>query len=441
MKDWRNTMNGFDSVRVRFKDTTDIKSPFANTRTVPFVDSYFEILKGVVNDIKTEYFWFFSNFVDLDTVDFLDYIPEQHEKDQLHVWYTTHPMGGLNKEANVMLVPTAKFKEQMNDIKFLRDYQDINYHPHATLFQQPLCKTLFRLSDPIKAYNTSNTFYKWMVNSDLTKTPLPNFYPSFWEDEKMYSWGKTKDIMLVPGNRDIKQLYDIERSVHFDLDYEVKPMDIIFISYDEPSAEKRYNELKEKYPRAKWLKDIKGQTLAYHKAAGMSDTEYFYAVFPKLEIVDSFKFDFQPDRMKNACHYIFNCKNPVNGLEYGHGAVLLYNKILTILTLHAGLDFTLSKPHDHIPILSAINHFNETPWLAWRTAFREVIKLCQMKLTVESKHRLKKWCELGVGENADWACKGATDARNFYEKNSDNHSELMLSYDFEWLKEYYESTY
>ena len=173
----------------------------------------------------------------------------------------------------------------------------------------------------------------------------------------------------------------------------------------------------------------------------MSDTDYFFAVFPKIEIVDSFKFDFQPDRMKNACHYIFNCKNPVNGLEYGHGAVLLYNKKLTLKTIKPSLDFTLSAPHDHVPILSAINHFNQTPWLAWRTAFREVIKLCQMKATVESKYRLKKWCELGTGDNADWVQKGALDAQAYYQKNSDNHEQLMLSYDFKWLKERYETEY
>ncbi len=46
--------------------------------------------------------------------------------------------------------------------------------------------------------------------------------------------------MLVPYRKNLKQFYDIERSVHFDLDYDVKPMDIIFISYDEPSAEKRF---------------------------------------------------------------------------------------------------------------------------------------------------------------------------------------------------------
>jgi hypothetical protein len=379
--------------------------------------------------------------MNLDTMD-LNYIPEQHERGQIHVWYTTHPMGGLNKEGNVMLIPTEKFKEQINSLVFLRDYKDIHYHPHETLFQQPITKTIFKLRDPYKAYGSEKKkLYKWMVNNDLDTQLLPNFYPSFWEDVKLYTWGKTNDVMLVPHTDNLKQFYDIDRIVHYDLDYAVKPMDIIFISYDEPSAEKRFNELKQKFPRAKWAKNIIGQTLAYMAAAAMSDTEYFFAVFPKLEIVDSFDFDFQPDRLKNPCHYIFNCKNPVNGLEYGHGAVLLYNKDLVLKTTKPGLDFTLSAPHEVVPILSAINHFNQTPWLAWRTAFREVIKLLQAKPTVEGAYRLKKWIMKGQGQNADWVYKGANDAKQYYNKNSDNHAELLLSYDFEWLKKYYESKY
>ena len=194
----------FDSIQVRFKNVPHLESPFANTRVVPFVNSYFNILKGVVNDINTEYFWFFSNFVNLNTADFLDYIPEQHEKDQIHVWYATHPMTGLNQEGNVMLIPTKKFKEQMHDITFLRDYKDINYHAHPTLFQQPIGKTYYELKDPLVAYNSEKVFYKWMINNSC-KVKVPNFYPSFWEDVKMYTWGKTNDIMLAPGDRDIKQ--------------------------------------------------------------------------------------------------------------------------------------------------------------------------------------------------------------------------------------------
>ena len=434
-------MTGFESIQVRFKHTKHIPSPFANSRVVPFVDSYLTVLKSVIDDVQTEYFWFFANFMDLKTVD-LDYIPEQHEKDQIHVWYNTNPLGGTNKEGNVFLIPTAALKKQVKDLTFLRDFEDINYHPHGNLFQNWIPKSGFKLSNPYESYKTHDpSYYKWIHNNDIDPSLLPNFFPSFWEDEKLYTWGKTNDIMLVPHRDDLEQYYDIDRIVNYDLEYNVRPMDIIFISYDEPSAEKRYNELKQRFPRAKWAKDIVGQTLAYMAAASMSDTEYFFAVFPKLEIVDSFKFDFQPDRLKNPCHYIFNCKNPVNGLEYGHGAVLLYNKKLVMQTTNPGLDFTLSAPHEVVPILSAINHFNQTPWLAWRTAFREVIKLLQGKPTVEGAYRLKKWLMMGVGENADWVYRGANDAKEFYDINSDNHDELMLSYDFEWLKQHYESKY
>ena len=429
----------FDSVQVRFKNVPHNESPFANTRVVPFVDSYFEILKGVVNDISTEYFWFFANFTNIKPVDFLDYIPEQHERNQIHVWYTTHPKGGLNKEGNVMLIPTKKFKEQMYELKFLRDFKDINYHAHPTLFQQPIGRTNFILKDPMKTYDINKLFYKWMVNNDLREIALPNFYPSFWEDEKMYTWGKTKDIMLVPGNRDIKQFYDIERCVHFDLDYDIRPMDIVFLSYDEPSAEKYWKVLKEKHPRAKRIQGVKGRTQAYHAAAMMSDTDYFFAVFPTIDIDNSFDFTFQPDRMKNACHYIFHAKNPVNGLEYGHRSAILYNKWLCILTINPGLDFTLSQPHTVVPKLCGTSHFNQTPEISWRVAFREVLKLCEMKPTVESKHRLKKWCELGKGQYADLVQRGALDAVEYYKEVDGDKDALHLSYELSWLKEKFNS--
>ena len=430
----------FDSIQVRFQHVKQIESPFANTRIVPFVGSYFEILKAVISDIKTEHFWLFANFVDLKQISKfdLDFIPEQHEKDQIHVWYATHPMAGLNKEGNVLLIPTKKFKEQMHGLTFLRDFRDINYHAHPTLFQRPLSTTMFKLSDPITAYNTGSEFYTWMTNRDCD-VDVPNFYPSFWEDEKMYTWGKTKDIILVPSGRNIKQLYDFARHVHFDYDYEIKPMDIVFLSYDEPSAEKYWRVLKEKYPRAKRIQGVKGRTLAYHAAAAMSETDYFFAVFPTIELDDSFDFTFQPDRLRKACHYIFHAKNPVNGLEYGHRAVILYNKHLCLSTIHPSLDFTLSQPHTVVPQLCGTSNFNQTPEISWRVAFREVLKLCEMKPTVESRHRLKKWCELGVGEYASYVQKGALDAVQYFDEVKGDKNALQLSYELEWLKNKFNS--
>ena len=64
----------FDSVQVRFKQTLHRPSPFADTRVVPFVESYLKVLRSVIDDIKTEYFWFFANFMDLKTIDLDTYL-------------------------------------------------------------------------------------------------------------------------------------------------------------------------------------------------------------------------------------------------------------------------------------------------------------------------------------------------------------------------------
>ena len=430
----------FDSIQVRFKDSEFFPSPLANTRVIPFVDSYFEMLKSVVDDINTEYFWFFSGFINMATMD-MDYLPEQHERDQIHVWYNTHPKGGTNKEGNVMLIPTKKFKEQMYNIKYLRDFKDINYHAHNNLYQSIITKIAFNISDPITPYKENKKYYTWLFNKGLDHNLVPNFFPSFWEDVKLYSWGKTKDIMLVPNQDNVEQLYDIKRSVHYDLEYEVKPMDIVFISYDEPSAEKRYNKLKQKFPRAKWVKGQPTQTLAYLAAAMSSDTDYFFAVFPKSELAPDFDFSFQPDRLRNPCHYIFDCHIPVIDLRYGWGGVILYNKQLVFKTPKPGLDFTMSQAHHSVPILSAISNCNETPLLAYRSSFREVIKLLQMKQTVESRYRLKKWSTLGNGDNAEWIYRGAVDGKKHYEQYKDDYTKLMYSYDFQWIRDQFKSLY
>ena len=429
----------FDSVQVRFKHTKHWPSPFANTREVPFVDSYLTVLKSIITDINTEYFWFFANFMDLKTVD-IDYIPEQHEKNQIHVWYNTHPLGGTNKEGNVFLIPTKAFKNQCNDIQFLRDFKDINYHEHPNLFQNWIPKTAFKLKDPYKTYYESEpNYYKWLHNKDIDKKNIPNFFPSFWEDVKLYTWGKTNDVILVPHKENIKQFYDFDRIVHYDLDYSSKLMDIVFLSYDEPNADENWEKLKAKHPRAKRVHGVPARTLAYVTAALKSETDYFFAVFPTIEIDDSFDFTFQPDRLKEPCHYIFHCKNPVNGLEYGHRAVILYNKQLCLDTKKPGLDFTLSQAHTVVPTLCGTSHFNVSPEISWRVAFREVIKLCAMKQTVESRYRLKKWCELGKGPYAELVQRGALDAINYYEKNKHDQDALSLSYELDWLKQKFNS--
>jgi hypothetical protein len=128
-------------------------------------------------------------------------------------------------------------------------------------------------------------------------------------------------------------------------------------------------------------------------------------------------------------------------LRYGWGGVILYNKNLVFKTRSPGLDFTMSQAHHSVPILSAISNCNETPLLAYRSSFREVIKLLQMKPTVESTYRLKKWSTLGKGDNAQWIYRGALDGKEHYKKYKDDYNRLMYSYNYEWIKKKFKYLY
>ena len=52
-----------------------------------------------------------------------------------------------------------------------------------------------------------------------------------------------------------------------------------------------------------------------------------------------------------------------------------------------------------------------------------------MKPTVESRHRLKKWCELGVGKYASYVHKGALDAVQYFDEVKGDKNALQLSYE------------
>ena len=109
-----------------------------------------------------------------------------------------------------------------------------------------------------------------------------------------------------------------------------------------------------------------------------------------------------------------------------------------------GLDFTLSAEHAVVPIVASISRFNTDPWVTWRSAFREVLKLkreVDLGAGVEIEYRLRLWCERAVGENAEHCLAGANDALEYYAQTNGDYEALRLSFDWAWLKEYYFNKY
>ena len=60
-------MTGFDSIQVRFKHTHTYNHHLRTHERCLSLKVISTVLKSVIDDVKTEYFWFFANFVDLKT--------------------------------------------------------------------------------------------------------------------------------------------------------------------------------------------------------------------------------------------------------------------------------------------------------------------------------------------------------------------------------------
>jgi hypothetical protein len=252
------------------------------------------------------------------------------------------------------------------------------------------------------------------------------------------------NVEVIVHKDTVKKLYDNLTDYpyvkHHTLGYSNSPMDIIFISNGETIADENYEHLlkitKDKPNRVIRIDKVNGRVASQHAAANASNTEWYFLVNGKLRVNENFDFNWQPDRYTSRKHYVFTATNPINNLEYGHMAIVANNKKLTLATTGKGLDFTMDSPIKSVPINSGIAVFNSSPWDTWRTAFREVIKLCDSK-DKESKNRLIIWTNIAEGNFAQECLQGAKEAVEYYNQVNDDFEKLKLSYDWDWLYQKY----
>jgi hypothetical protein len=408
------------------------------TKTVRYFDNYRDTLVRLARSIgnEHEYVWVCSSICDYSGFDF-SWHPEDWQATMLHVFASNDQKFG---DTFFMHVPT--FAEN-GDRKALLEWYDVNF-VNTPVPRRPM---------PVIAH-TSDTHVEAVKRTDwsgplalFTTNGVPMTLPTvpLWRTETKnivpLSTGASAVIVPRTAKGNIRtQMYDYayidrsERKRHSD-----ERLDIVFISNGEPNAEVNWKRLSllPKKNRTVRVDNINGRVAAYHAAAQASQTPWFFAVFAKLAVDIDFDFGWQPDRMQQPKHYIFHAVNPVNGLQYGHQAMIAYNRELVLNNPGLGLDFTLDSAHEVVPVNSGTAQYNATPWMAWRTAFREVIKLCSSS-DVESQYRLKQWLATPRTnvENWAWSVWGAEDAVEYYQAVNGDPTELQKSYEWAWLSSY-----
>jgi hypothetical protein len=158
-------------------------------------------------------------------------------------------------------------------------------------------------------------------------------------------------------------------------------------------------------------------------------------------VKDDFKFDFTVDRGQTKKHRIFHSYLKEVNLSYGTFNINLYNKSLCLDTPNNNiLDFTLSQPHEVIPIVASTSLLAPDNYTAWKNAFREVSKLVlwqNKKPTVETKHRLSNWLKV---EN-EWLLKGAIDGKKFTQDCDYDLEKILQTYTWDFCRSKFKSLY
>jgi len=414
------------------------------TKKVRYFDNYRDTLIRLAKNLKGqhEFVWVCSSICDYTDFDF-SWHPEKWQSTMLHVFASNEQKFG---DTFYMHVPTFAARAEK---KALLDWYSVNYVPKIRVPRRPM-PVIQHTEDshvdavknatwqgPLATFTTTDHVLTNQITVPLWRTETKTIVP--------LSPGATSVIVPRVAVGDIRtQLYDYAHIDRTHRKLKDQPLDIVFISNGEKFAGSNYLQMQmflanssRNTNKVHHSAGVNGRVAAYQAAAKLSTTPWFFAVFAKLEVDPKFDWSWQPDRMQQPKHYIFHAYNPVNGLTYGHQAMIAYNKKMVLENVGAGLDFTLDQLHEVVPLLSGVANYNETPWTAWRTAFREVLKLKASLPDVENEYRLRMWLSnAGEVPNAEWSQWGAEDAVEYYDEVNGDFAALKKSYEWEWLASY-----
>jgi hypothetical protein len=237
--------------------------------------------------------------------------------------------------------------------------------------------------------------------------------------------------------------------------------DIIFLSYDEPNAEKNYADLLSKAPWAKRVHGVKGSDAAHKACAKLSETEYFITVDADNIVDPKFlEVEVDIDALGLTSEHVFSwCgKVHVNNLEYGNGGLKMWTrKFVNEMRTHENSDpedkkglveFCFDDRYYQFNENYSESFTNETPFQAWRAGFREGVKMSldqgakvENLRTIwwQNYHRLLIWASVGADvKNGIWSVLGAREG--CWKINCTDWDYANVR-DFDYLTELWETTH
>ena len=236
--------------------------------------------------------------------------------------------------------------------------------------------------------------------------------------------------------------------------------DIIFLSYDEPNAEKNYADLLSKVPWAKRVHGVEGSDAAHKACAAISETENFITIDGDTIIDPKFlQVELDLDELGATPEHQFSWagKIDINGLKYGNGSIKMWTRdFVNNMQTHensdgsdeTNIEFCYFDKYLQLNENYSTSIISSTPQQAWRAGFREGVKMSLNRGKVvddlktiwwQNYNRLLIWTMIGADvENGLWAILGARSGLFMNMCTDWDHVQVR---DFNYLNDLWETSF
>ena len=241
--------------------------------------------------------------------------------------------------------------------------------------------------------------------------------------------------------------------------YRLDSFDYIFLSYDEPNAEILYGKLHNDVPWVKRVHGVKGFDTAHIACADASDTHFFVTVDGDNELYPEFlNLEIEINAGQQDHAWTWAGRNNINGLVYGNGGLKLWSKtFVKNMRSHENADdpaksveFCWDQKYHDVKGCYSTSHSNGSPQQAWRSGFREGVKMCldrgqrvkptelNQRIWYGNINRLCIWSSIGQDvENGIWAIYGTRMGASLALLTEHDHSVIS---DYDAMQEMWETT-
>lgn len=235
-----------------------------------------------------------------------------------------------------------------------------------------------------------------------------------------------------------------------------KECDVVFLSYDEPEKEQRFQNLKKLLPDIEWVDGVEGLDKAHRACAEVGSKNRVVIIDGDNALLKK-KALIPMELLKSPYVLSFVARNSINGLTYGNGGIKCWpRELLKNCQSHElkaeglSLDFVHENPYYQVPELLSVTEIHHNKAQAFRAGFREAIKMALVngkvvpkELVLKNKletylsktglYRLRTWLKVGrdipLGEYALLGARRGLSFLYFEEGSPESISE------YQWLSE------